>query len=189
MVSNMINETKQGAKKRMELAVESIRSELAKLRTGKATPAILDSITVDYYASKVPLKQVANVSAPEPRLLVIQPWEKNLLSEIEKEILKSDLGLNPANDGIVIRIPIPQLTEERRQSLVKVAKKVGEDGKIAIRNIRRDANEKLKKAEKDHDISEDAMHTAQDDVQKLTDDFVKKIDEILTWKEKEILEI
>lgn len=173
----------------MELAVESIRNELAKLRTGKATPAILDSIIVDYYGSKVPLKQVANVSAPEPRLLVVQPWEKSLLSEIEKEILKSDLGLNPANDGIVIRIPIPQLTEERRQALVKVAKKVGEDGKIAIRNIRRDANEKLKKAEKDHDISEDSMHTAQDDVQKLTDDFIKKIDEILTFKEKEILEI
>ena len=103
----------------MELAVESIRNELAKLRTGKATPAILDSIIVDYYGSKVPLKQVANVSAPEPRLLVVQPWEKSLLSEIEKEILKSDLGLNPANDGIVIRIPIPQLTEERRQALVK----------------------------------------------------------------------
>ncbi|NIA29254.1 MAG: ribosome recycling factor [Actinobacteria bacterium] len=185
----MINETKHDTRKRMELAVESIRNELAKLRTGKATPAILDSIIVDYYGSKVPLKQVANVSAPEPRLLVVQPWEKSLLSEIEKEILKSDLGLNPANDGIVIRIPIPQLTEERRQALVKVAKKVGEDGKIAIRNIRRDANEKLKKAEKDHDISEDSMHTAQDDVQKLTDDFIKKIDEILTFKEKEILEI
>ena len=185
----MIDGVKNDAKRRMEMAVENVRSELAKLRTGKATPALLDGITVEYYGSRVPLKQVANVGAPEPRLLVIQPWEKSLLGEIEKEILKSDLGLNPTNDGLVIRIPIPQLTEERRQSLVKLAKKFGEEGKIAIRNVRRDANEKLKKAEKNHEISEDNMHTAQEDIQKMTDDFIKKIDEILALKEKEIMEI
>jgi len=173
----------------MELSVESIRSELAKLRTGKATPTLLDNISVDYYGANTPLRQVANVSAPEPRLLVIQPWEKNLLGEIEKAILKSDLGLNPTNDGIVIRIPIPQLTEERRHALVKIAKKIGEDGKIAIRNIRRDANDHLKKAEKIHDISEDELHRALDDTQHVTDDFIKKIDEILILKEKDIMEV
>ena len=189
MVNDMIETTKQDTQKRMQLAIESVRSDLAKIRTGKATPAILDGIVVDYYGTPTPLKQVANVSAPEPRLLVIQPWEKRLLGDIEKAILKSDLGLNPASDGIVIRIPIPALTEDRRHSLVKVAKKVGEDGKIAIRNIRRDANDKLKKAEKSHDISEDEMHLTQDKIQEITNDFIKKIDDILTLKEKEILEI
>jgi ribosome recycling factor len=185
----MIEEIKKDSTHRMDLAVESLRGELAKLRTGKATPALLDGISIDYYGSKMQLKQVANVSAPEPRLLVIQPWEKTLLGEIERTILKSDLGLNPTNDGIVIRIPIPQLTEERRQTLVKVAKKIGEEGKVAIRNIRRDANEKIKKAEKDHKISEDDSRKGQDQIQKITDDYTKKIDEILTHKEKDILEV
>jgi ribosome recycling factor len=185
----MIEEIKKDSTHRMDLAVESLRGELAKLRTGKATPALLDGISIEYYGSKMQLKQVANVSAPEPRLLVIQPWEKTLLGEIEKTILKSDLGLNPTNDGIVIRIPIPQLTEERRQTLVKVAKKIGEEGKVAIRNIRRDANEKIKKAEKDHKISEDDSRKGQDQIQKITDDYTKKIDEILTHKEKDILEV
>ncbi|MBN1998540.1 ribosome recycling factor [candidate division KSB1 bacterium] len=185
----MIQETKKDTTHKMEVAVESVRSELAKFRTGKASPTLLDDVTVDYYGSKVPIKQVANISAPEARLLVVQPWEKSMLGGIEKEILKSDLGLNPNNDGIVIRIPIPQLTEERRQSMVKLARKIGEEGKIAIRNIRRDANDKLKKAEKSHDISEDEMHRAQDEIQKLTDDFTAKIDDILQHKEKDILEI
>lgn len=185
----MINELKKETESRMEKAIAAVRSELAKIRTGKATPALLDGITVNYYGTRTPLKQVANVSAPEPRLLVVQPWEKSLLGEIEKEILKADLGFNPTNDGIVIRIPIPQLTEERRQSMVKLAKKLGEDGKISIRNIRRDANEKLKSAEKAHDISEDDMHRSMDDVQKLTDEYIQKIDEVLELKEKEILEI
>ncbi len=189
MVSNMIEEIKTDAKRRMELAVESVRTDYTKLRTGKASPTLLDGIQVEYYGSKMPIKQVANVSAPEPRLLVVQPWEKRLIGDIEKAILKSDLGLNPTNDGIVIRIPIPQLTEERRQALVKIAKKVGEEGKISIRNIRRDANEKLKTTEKNHDISEDNFHDAQNDIQKLTDDFVKKIDELISIKEKEIMEI
>jgi ribosome recycling factor len=185
----MIEEIRKDIIHRMELAVESIRGELTKLRTGKATPTLLDGISVDYYGSKMQLKQVSNVSAPEPRLLVIQPWEKSLLGEIEKAIQKSDLGLNPTNDGIVIRIPIPQLNEERRQSLVKLSKKIGEEGRIAIRNIRRDANEKIKKIEKDHKISEDESRKGQDQIQKTTDDYIKKIDEILVHKEKEIMEI
>jgi ribosome recycling factor len=185
----MIEEIKKDVRHRMDAAVESIRSELAKLRTGKASPAILDGILVSYYGTNTPLRQVANVSAPEPRLLVVQPWDKGLLADIEKAIQKSDLGLNPTNDGIVVRIPIPSLTEERRQGLVKVAKKIGEDGRVAIRNVRRDANERLKKLEKDHKISEDDQHRAQDDIQHTTDELIKKIDEILTLKEKEIMEV
>lgn len=183
----MIDSIKKDAKERMEKAVETIRSEFARLRTGKATPALLDGIKIDYYGSPMPIKQIANVSAPEPRLLVVQPWERNLLAEIERAIIKSDLGLNPSNDGIVIRIPIPQLSEERRRDLVKVAKKGAEEGRVAVRNIRRDVNDRLKKAEKAGEISEDLSRDAQDDVQKLTDDFVKKIDELLELKEKEIL--
>ncbi|MBN2356256.1 ribosome recycling factor [candidate division KSB1 bacterium] len=185
----MIEEIKKDVRHRMDLAVESVRNELAKLRTGKASPAILDGLTINYYGTNTPLRQLANVSAPEPRLLVIQPWDRSLLGEIEKAILKSDLGLNPTNDGIVVRIPIPSLTEERRESLVKVAKKIAEEGRVAIRNVRRDANDKLKKLEKDHSISEDAMHRGQDEIQSVTDELVKKIDEILTLKETEILEV
>ncbi len=185
----MIDDVKKDVKHRMDQAVETMRAELAKLRTGKASPAILDGITVNYYGANTPLRQVGNVSAPEPRLLVVQPWDRSLLGEIEKAIQKSDLGLNPTNDGIVIRVPIPALTEERRQSLVKVAKKITEDGRVAVRNIRRDANEKLKKLEKDHKISEDDLHRSQDEMQKLTDECVKKLDEILVLKEKEIMEI
>ncbi len=185
----MIDDVKKDVKHRMDQAVETVRAELAKLRTGKASPAILDGITVNYYGANTPLRQVGNVSAPEPRLLVVQPWDRSLLGEIEKAILKSDLGLNPTNDGIVIRVPIPTLTEERRQSLVKVAKKITEDGRVAVRNIRRDANEKLKKLEKDHKISEDDLHRSQDEMQKLTDECVKKLDEILVLKEKDIMEI
>ena len=183
----MIDNVKKETKERMEKAVDVVRSEFAKLRTGKASPALLDNIKVDYYGSTMPIKQVANISAPEPRLLVIQPWEKSMLAEIERAIQKSDLGFNPSSDGIVIRIPIPQLTEERRKDLVKIAKKHAEEGKISIRNVRRDANEKLKQAEKVSEVSEDQMHDGQNDVQKLTDDYVKKIDEILELKEKEIM--
>ena len=185
----MIADTKKETKNRMERTIEALRSELAKLRTGKASPALLDGVTVEYYGSKVPVRQVANISAPEPRLIVIQPWERNMLAEIERAILKSDLGLNPTNDGIVIRIPIPQLTEERRHSLVKIAKKVGEDGKIVIRNIRRDANEQLKNLKKQNEISEDELFKCQSEVQKITDDYIKKSDAIFSAKEKEIMEI
>lgn len=185
----MIDELERDVKRRMDSAIDNIRSELAKFRTGKASPALLDSISVNYYGNMTAIRQVANVSAPEPRLLVVQPWDRSLLGEIEKAILKADLGLNPTNDGILIRVPIPQLTEERRRDLVKLAKKIAEDAKVAVRNIRRDANERLKKAEKSSEISEDQLHTEQERVQKLTDEAVKKIDEILELKEKDIMEI
>lgn len=185
----MVEEIKKDTRHRMEAAVEALRSELAKLRTGKATPAILDGIVVNYYGNPTPLRQAANVSAPEPRLLVVQPWDRSLLGEIEKAIQKSDLGLNPANDGIVVRIPIPQLTEERRVSLVKLAKRFGEEGRVAVRNVRRDGIERLKKLEKDSKISEDDQHRGQDEIQHMTDELIKKIDEILVLKEKEIMEV
>lgn len=184
-----VKEIHRDAEERMKKAVESTRSELTKIRTGKASPALLDTIKVSYYGSMVPLKQAATISTPEARLLTIQPWEKNLIGEIEKAILKSDLGLTPVNDGIVIRLPIPQLTEERRKDLMRLCHKLGEEGRIAIRNIRRDANEQLKKKEKNHEISEDQYHTAIDDIQKITDQYVQKIDEILKHKEEEIMEI
>jgi len=158
-------------------------------RTGKANPALLDSIKVDYYGQPTPLKQVANIAVPDPRLITVQPWEKNMVPEIEKAIQASELGLNPMSDGTLIRLPIPALTEERRQDLVKVVKRISEDTKVAIRNIRRDANDQAKKLEKDHKISEDQMHTNQDEVQKLTDDYIKNIDDIQSAKEKEIMEI
>lgn len=184
-----IKEIERDAEERMQKAVESTRSELTKIRTGKASPALLDTIKVGYYGSTVPLKQVASVNTPEPRLLTVQPWEKNLIGEIEKAILKSELGLNPSNDGAIIRIPIPQLTEERRKDLVKLCHKFGEEGRVAIRNIRRDANERLKKSEKDHDISEDQFHTAVGEVQKMTDKYILQIDEVLKRKEEDVMEV
>src|SRR5574341_1576079 len=145
----------QDAESRMKKAVESTREELAKIRSGKASPALLDSVRVNYYGASVPLNQIANINTPEPRLITVQPWEKNLIGEIEKAILKADIGLNPQNDGAIIRVPVPQLTEERRQDLVRLCKKLSEEGRVAIRNIRRDAVEQLKKAKKDGQIPED----------------------------------
>ena len=177
------------AKERMDKTVDNFTGELTKVRTGRATPALLDTVKVDYYGQMVPLNQAANVSAPEPRLIVVQPWEKNMLAEIEKAIQKADLGLNPGNDGTMIRVPIPQLSEERRKDLVKLVHKFAEEGKIAVRNIRRDANDHLKKMEKDHQISEDELSVELDTVQEITDAGVKNIDEILAAKEKEVLEV
>lgn len=177
------------AKDRMNKTVDNFIGELTKVRTGRATPALLDTVKVDYYGQMVPLNQAANVSAPEPRMIVVQPWEKNMLAEIEKAIQKADLGLNPGNDGTMIRVPIPQLSEERRKDLVKLVHKFAEDGKIAIRNIRRDVNDHLKKMEKDNQISEDELSVELDTVQEITDSGVKKIDEILASKEKEVLEV
>jgi len=174
---------------RMKKAVERLRQELASVRTGKATTALLDPIRVEYYGSRVPLSQVAGVSAPEPRLLIIQPWDKALVSEISKAIQKSDLGLNPISDGNVLRIPIPPLNEERRRDLVKVVKKMVEEGRVAIRNVRRDGNEELKKLEKDKKISEDAEKKSQGEVQKLTDKHIAQMDELLSKKETEIMEV
>ena len=177
------------AKHRMDRAVETFSGELTKIRSGRATPALLDSVKIDYYGQTVPLNQAATITVPEPRLIVVQPWEKNLLAEIEKAILKADLGLNPSNDGNIIRLPIPQLSEERRQELVKLIHKFAEEGKIAIRNVRRDVNDHLKRLEKNHELSEDELSVELDEVQKLTDEHTKKIDEIMERKEKEIMEV
>lgn len=159
------------------------------MKAGRANPTMLDRISVDYYGSPCPLNQVANVSAPEPRMLVITPWEKTMLKEIEKAILKSDLGINPSNDGSIIRLLVPELTEETRRNLVKNVKKVGEDAKVAIRSIRRDANEKIKNLKKDNHISEDELKKAEESVQKKTDQYIKEIDSLIVAKEKEIMSI
>ena len=171
---------------RMQKSVDSLKQELTAIRTGKATPALLDPVSVDAYGSPMPLSQVASISAPQPRLLVIQPWDKGLVQAILKAVQKADLGLNPSDDGQLIRVPIPALTEERRQEFVKKAKKIGEETKVSIRNIRRDANEDVKKQEKDSAITEDDSRRLQAEIQKLTD---KHVAEVLTKKEKEILEV
>jgi ribosome recycling factor len=185
----MTDEIYLQTEEKMKKTVENLRYELNRFRTGKASAAILDGVKVNYYGSIVPLKQAANISVPEARLMTVQPWDKSMIGEIEKAILKSDVGLTPMNDGHIIRLPIPQLTEERRQNLVKQAKRLGEEAKVSIRNSRRDANENIKKLEKDHDISEDDSHRAQDDIQELTKEYSDKVDEILTKKEAEIMEI
>jgi ribosome recycling factor len=185
----MVNEIRNQAEDKMKKTIENLRYELNKIRTGKASPSILDGVKVNYYGSVVPLKQAASISVPEIRLVTVQPWDKSMINEIEKAILKSDVGLTPLNDGHIIRLPIPQLTEERRLELVKQAKRFGEEGKVSIRNSRREANEQLKKAEKDSKISEDESYRAQEKIQQLTDDYIKKVDEILKVKEQEIMEI
>ena len=176
-------------KDRMTKAIQSYTRELASIRAGRASASLLDRITVDYYGAPTPVNQVAGISTPEARLLVIQPYDKTILGDIEKAILKSDLGLNPSNDGMIIRIAIPQLTEERRKELVKVVKKESEEAKVAVRNIRRDANDDLKKLEKNGEITEDELRGYSNDIQKLTDDNINKIDQITKDKEKEILEV
>jgi len=173
----------------MDRAIEHLHHELATIRTGKAHAALLDSIQVEYFGQKVPIKQVANVAVPDPRLITVQPWDKSVISDIEKAILASELGLNPQNDGTLIRLPVPPLTEERRKDLVKVVRRMGEEAKVALRNIRRHAIDELRKLEKSHEISEDNMHTKQDEIQKLTDEHVKNVDKTVEAKEKEIMEI
>jgi ribosome recycling factor len=172
----------------MGKTVEVLEGDLKKIRTGRASLNLLDGIRVDYYGTPTPLQQMASLNVPESRLITIQPWDVTAIKEIEKAILKSDLGLTPSSDGKLIRIAIPPLTEERRKQLVKIVQKTGEEHKVAIRNIRRDANEMLKAAKKDGDVSEDEAFKGQDRVQELTDDFIKQIDEIIKRKEKEILE-
>lgn len=179
----------QQATDKMEKAIQTLKKELATLRAGRANPAMLDKITVDYYGTPTPINQMAGITVPEPRLLVVQPWDKSVIGDIEKAILKSDLGLTPSSDGSVIRIQIPPLTEERRIELTKLAKKEGEEAKVAIRNIRRDANDELKKLEKDGKISEDESKRYLDEIQELTDKFSKRVDETVKQKEQEILEI
>ncbi|SDD45331.1 ribosome recycling factor [Sporomusa acidovorans] len=174
---------------KMKKALEVLRKEYGSLRAGRATPSLLEKVMVDYYGSPTPVNQVANVSVPEPRMIVIQPWEKTMLNAIDKAIQKSDLGLMPNNDGVVIRLTIPQLTQERRSEIVKVIHKKAEECRVAIRNLRRDANETIKKVEKEKTVSEDEAKKAQEDVQKLTDKYIKEVDQIMAVKEKEIMEV
>jgi ribosome recycling factor len=185
----MINDIKNDAETRMRKSVESLKSELAKLRTGRAHPSILDHVTVEYYGSEVPISQVANVTVEDARTLSISPWEKTMVSPVEKAIMTSDLGLNPSTAGTTIRVPMPALTEERRRDLIRVVKQEGENARVAVRNIRRDANGDIKGLLKEKEISEDEERRAQDDIQKLTDKYVVEIDKLLETKEKDLLEI
>jgi ribosome recycling factor len=185
----MAHATKQKVIGRMDAALEHLKRELAGLRTGRASLALLDMIKVDYYGTPTPLKQVANLAVPESRLMTVQPWEPPLIKEIEKAILGSGLGLTPSNDGKIIRIPVPPLTEERRKDLIKVCKKHAEETKVSLRTIRREGNEELKHLQKDAKLSEDELRKAETEIQKLTDQYVEKVDQILKKKEEEILEI
>ena len=184
MIDSIFQETRES----MEKSIVALKNEFKKVRTGRASLSLLDDIRVDYYGTLTPLNQMASLSIPESRLIAIQPWDASMIKEIEKAILKSDLDLTPSNDGKIVRISIPPLTEERRKQLVKVVQKKSEEHKIAVRNIRRDSNELLKGLKKDGDISEDDAFRAQDQVQKITDDYINLIDEVCKEKEKEILE-
>lgn len=177
------------ARELMEKAIDATRREFATVRTGKATPALLDMVRVEAYGGKVPLNQVGSVSAPEPRLLMIQPWDKSLLGEIEKAIRTSDLGLNPSNDGNVIRIPVPALTEERRREMARMLHKLAEEGRIAIRHARQEANKEIKRAQQSHEVGEDEARRLTDEIQKLTDEYIGRIDQLLAAKEQEVMEV
>ena len=185
----MLKKTYGECSARMEKTIESFGRELTGVRTGKATTAILDGIKVDYYGNLTPLKQVASVSAPDPKLLVVQPWEKTVIPEVVKAIQKADLGLNPLAEANVIRIPIPPLNEERRKELVKLVKKFGEESKISIRNVRRDIIELLKQGQKDSEITEDEFHQGQKHIQDITDEFIERIDRMTELKEAEVMEV
>ncbi len=185
----MYHELLKEAEEKMGKTISVYKEELLSIRAGRANPQLLDKINVDYYGQITPLKQVGSVSAPEPRLLVIQPWDAKLIPVIEKEILKSDLGLNPSNDGKIIRLIIPQLTEERRKDLTKVVKKNGENAKVAIRNTRRDTIDKIKKMEKSKEISEDDLKKAEEELQKVVDRFIEQVDVVTKKKEEELMEI
>ncbi len=182
---NLLSETEE----RMKGAIEHTRKEFASIRTGRATTALLDTVHVNYYGSNTPLAQVASVSAPEPRLLVVQPWDKSLLSTIEKAIMASELGLNPASDGNILRVPIPALNEERRREMVKLLHKLAEEGRVAIRHARQEANKGIKAAEQAHEIGEDLAHRQMDEVQKMTDEYIGKVDALLKAKEQEVMEV
>lgn len=184
----MKDEILSDLRQKMNNTVEALKKEFQRLRTGRASTALLDGIRVHCYETQMPLEQVASLSAPESRLLTIKPWDQSIIGDIEKSILKSELGLTPMNDGKIIRISIPPLTEERRKSLAKLAKKMAEDGKISIRNHRREANDLFKELKNEKEISEDEMYKYQDEVQKVTDEFIERIDEITADKEKEIIE-
>ncbi len=185
----MANAILKNGEGRMKKSVANLSRELASLRAGRANPSLLEKIQIDYYGAPTPLNQLAGISVPEARMLLIQPYDKSALEEIEKAILKSDLGLTPSNDGEVIRLTIPALTEERRTELVRLVKKYAEDNKVVIRNIRREINDELKKSEKDGEITEDELRRLNDDVQGLTDKYVAEIDNVAAEKEKEIMEV
>ena len=185
----MVKDVLKTQEDRMQKSLDSLKREFASLRAGRATPALLDKVMVDYYGTPTPVNQVAKVSVPEPRMIVIQPWEKTILRDIEKAILKSDLGLNPNSDGTTIRLAIPQLTQERRQEIVKTVNKKTEEAKVALRNIRRDGNEAVKKLEKSKEITEDEAKKGQESMQKLVDKYIKLVDAARSAKEKEIMEV
>lgn len=185
----MIEDTLADADEKMRKSVEALSRELVSIRTGRATPGLVDHLLVDYYGTLTPLNQLANITAPEARLILIQPWDRNALHTIEKAILKSDLGLNPSDDGQFIRLVLPQLTEERRRELVRVVRKKVEEGRVAVRNVRRDALEHLKKQEKDKHISSDDFHRAHDKLQRLTDRYVVEVDRLGEVKEAELMEV
>jgi ribosome recycling factor len=179
----------QHSRQRMDGAIEALRREFAGVRTGKASPALLDSIRVEAYGSMVPLNQVGTVSAPEPRMLTVQPWDKSVIRDVERALRESDLGLNPSNDGNLIRIPIPPLTEERRREYVRLLHKIAEEGRVAVRHIRKDSNDEIKHRQKDEHLSEDDVRREQGEVQKLTDEYIARIDELLKHKEAEVMEV
>jgi len=185
----MDKEIKRQTIEHMNKTIEHINNELSRIRTGRATPNLLDMVKVDYFGALTPLKHVANISVPDPKTIVIQPFQPNMLQNIEKAIHQSDLGLTPNSDGHVIRLPIPQLTEERRKEILKLVHKHGEDSKVAIRNIRRDAIEKLRALEKNHDISEDDLHRGEKEAQEITDKYIEKIDEIVKAKEVDVMTV
>lgn len=185
----MTHSVVEKAKEKMEKSLKSMIHEFSKVRTGRASTSLLDEIKVDYYGTPTPLNQVATLSAPEPRLITVAPWDASVIPLIEKAIQSSDLGLTPSNDGKLIRIPIPPLTEERRKEMVKLMKKYGEEGKISVRHVRREAMDELKKIEKDKEISEDELKQLSEEVQKVTDQFISKVDTTIEHKEKEIMEV
>lgn len=185
----MLEKVYAEVKEKMEKAVDAINRELTGIRTGRATPKILDNIKVEYYGTLTPLKQLASITSPDPKYLVVQPWEKDIITDIVKAIQKADLGLNPIAEGSVVRLPIPPLNEERRREVVRLVKKIGEEGKISIRNIRREANDKIKKAQKDSDISEDDLERGQKRTQELTDEYISNITEMVELKEREVMEV
>jgi len=179
----------ENIEKRMEKSIASLKSELATIRTGRANAALLDHVRVSYYGSDVPISQIGSISVPEPRMLMITPWEKSILGDTEKAILSSDLGLNPSNDGEVIRIMLPELTEDRRKDLVKKVKQAGEKAKVSVRNIRRDGNDEIKKKGKDESLSEDEVKNMQEKVQQITDRYIVEVDKVVEHKEKDILTV
>lgn len=184
----MIDDIKKDADSRMRKSIDALKSELTKLRTGRAHTSLLDHISVDYYGNMTPLSQVASITVSDARTLTVVPWEKNMVSVVEKAIITSDLGLNPAVSGMNIRVPLPPLTEERRKDLIKVVRQEGENARVAIRNIRRDANNDLKALNKEKEITDDELRKAEDDMQKMTDKYVKEVETLLTAKEKDLME-